>query len=172
MPTSNWMRDDKLGGLQVLNHGNGSQWNDIFSYLYKNKLLNSSLAEKKQSTMLWQNISDLLETIVVPPNLANWKTEVTTQALYGKYLSNFVYYGWEVMALGFSGDSTKNYNVAALRDAIHNYDLAWTQYRTFGEREQSAASLCRGVYESWPGPVDSPGLDATVDIYRKITTAQ
>jgi len=168
-PTNNWMRDDRLAGLPILNPGNGHQWGDVFTYLNQNNLFEDVLQEKNESSQLFQNMTLLANDLKINEmnsTQLNWKKEILTESQYGYYLSRIIYNGWNVMSLGFTGDNTGNYNVSAIRAGINNYDDSWSDYVLFLSENVLAASQYYGYYEG--GNAVGVGLNTTIDKYRKI----
>eukprot|EP01120_Amphizonella_sp_Union-15-10_P014262 TRINITY_DN6859_c0_g1_i2.p1 TRINITY_DN6859_c0_g1~~TRINITY_DN6859_c0_g1_i2.p1 ORF type:complete len:563 (-),score=97.94 TRINITY_DN6859_c0_g1_i2:18-1706(-) len=166
MPTNNWMRDDRFAGLPVLNPGDGHAWGDVFTYLLRNDLFDSVLTEKNGSTTLFAKIIDLANSMKVSPSQQDWKKQIVTQSQYGLYLSKIVYYAWEVMSLGFTGDMTGKYDIPLIRTSIANYDYAWNSYHGFLKANPLAATPYYGYYEG-PTP-EKDGLDTTINKYRTL----
>ncbi len=155
MPTGNWMRDDCLGGL--------SQLGEVFDYLFENDLLDSALAEKRQSVELWKEIESLFDQLHIPdPDL---KEAVGVSVRYGVLLFGIIERGWTIMDEGIRGDRTGIYDKKAIEEAFFRYDQLWREYLALGKQEQ-CASLYREDYQ-----FGKPGLRYSLRKYRQIAGA-
>lgn len=149
VPCGNWMRDDKLGGLDQLR--------EAFAYLYDHHTLKNAVDEKKEAMEIWEEAEALADTIVFPNKQQGDYIRLSTR--YGRCLFTIVYHGWQVMAAGYTGDHTGVYDKALLTSAISAYDSAWNTFRAL-EAEPECPSLYRNEY--W----DCPGLSESVGRYR------
>eukprot|EP00041_Stephanoeca_diplocostata_P036694 m.1349075 g.1349075 ORF g.1349075 m.1349075 type:complete len:637 (-) comp24917_c0_seq8:2345-4255(-) len=174
MPTNNWLRDDRLGGLQLLGQRNGAYGNPgvIFWLIHNNtsdEPARTALAEKARAIELFAQIVAIANSIDAKrwPVLAN---EVLTTSVYGWRLSAIVRWGWEVMILGFRGDVQGHYNCTGLLSSISSYDQAWRDYNNTLRTYARSATAFLPVYEG--GSKESqvePGLGASVNAYRNYT---
>lgn len=151
MPCGNWMRDDRMGGLQQLS--------EIFEYLYKHDLLHCAVVEKQESVLLWQEIKKIFEKINIPDT--KLYTFIETSIDYAIGLFRIAATGWRVMELGFTAEKTGHVDKEELSKAIQEYDNAWTAYHSVTARPSSSTPyLSEYLHE--------PGIGAAVDKYRSI----
>lgn len=151
VPCCNWMRDDRMGGLEQLA--------PAFEYLYEHDLMHSACLEKQESVLLWKEIKRIFGTISFPDT--ELKQFIGTSIDYAIGLYTVAAAGWQVMALGFAGDKAGAYDTEALRAAIRTYDTAWEAYREVGQSPY-ASTLYHDEF------LHEPGIGATVDRYRNI----
>lgn len=149
VPCGNWMRDDKLGGLDQLK--------EAFAFLYDHQTIDKALDEKKEAMEIWQEAAALVRTIHFSDSKQAHYVDLSVR--YGLCLFTIVYHGWQVMAEGYKGDKTGAYDHCLISEAIAAYDKAWEAYREL-EKEEDCPSLYRNEY--W----DCPGLDTSVNRYR------
>ena len=149
MPCGNWIRDDKLGGLDQLG--------EVFEALYSDGTLRDSLEEKRQALALWEEAREIYRTMDFKETELGAYIGVSVD--YAVALFRIVCHGWGVMAEGYLGERSGRYDRAALKAHIRAYDAAWEAYRQVGERKD-CASLFRDTY--W----GEPGLGASVDRFR------
>ncbi len=166
-----WMRDEFLGGI-----GNPSIDSHLFpseGYLYKaysswyqSGVLMQVIKEKHDNVKLWAEIYQLSKKI----NLANKEDQayIQTSSLYGYLLHEIIAQGWEIMALGFTGDKIGVYNKAKLKAAIKKYDAAWAKYQKLKETHPQCATLYKPyafIYQK-PNYHADLGMHASVNKYR------
>ena len=151
MPCGNWMRDDRIGGLQQLNN--------IIEYLYKNDLLHSAVVEKQESVLLWQKIKELFEGITIPNKELH--SFIETSIDYAIGLFRIAETAWKVMEIGFIAEKTGRVDKEALNEAIQAYDTAWVSYNSVTKRSSSSTP-----YQ--PEYLHEPGVGATIDKYRTV----
>ena len=169
MPTNNWMRDDRLGGLQQLA---GAGENDVFGGLYARGMLDAAVAEKANGTAAAEamaaDAAALLELELSDGGGAvAFVREVVAAARYGVVLARIVEHGWRVMALGYAGDRGGGRDVTAMRAAIDAYDAAWAAAAALRAASPYAASPYHDSYRPDAShPEGVPGLGASVDRYR------
>eukprot|EP00039_Didymoeca_costata_P021575 m.344894 g.344894 ORF g.344894 m.344894 type:complete len:615 (-) comp25378_c0_seq1:11-1855(-) len=168
MPTNNWMRDDRLNGLQALGSSKGAYGNEgAIHYLFHSNKSDGALQEKKQAISTWQlmqtkfqNFSDIYTDV---------KKTVSTSIQYGLLLSQVIYYGWEVMVLGYQGNQTGVYDIPALHQAISSYDKARIAYNATILNSTIAATPYLDAYEGGLNDIAwKPGLGKSVDSFRQI----
>jgi hypothetical protein len=166
-----WMRDEFLSGID--NPNIDSHLFPSEGYLYKafsswyNKgLLMQVIKEKHDAVKLWTEIYQLSKNI----NMANKEDQayIQTSSLYGFLLHQIIANGWEVMALGFTGDKTGKYDKEKLKAAIKKYDVAWQKYLDLKKTHPDCATLYKPyafIYQK-PSYHADLGMDASVNKYR------
>lgn len=166
-----WMRDEFLSGIDSTAGVNvisseGSLFK-AFNTLYSKGLLQQAVKEKYEAVALWQQIESLSRSIVMPDTADAHYIAVSSQ--YGLLLHRIIAEGWNIMAMGFTGDKTGNYNEKALAAAIRNYDNYWQQYQAFKQKEPASASLYKPYAFVYKGPDyhQQKGMDASVNRYRQ-----
>lgn len=167
-----WMRDDFLSGLDA-NSGLNTISSEgsllkAFQYYYQNNLLSEAVQEKYEAVALWKQILDLSSQIIMENQVDQEYVKVSSE--YGYLLHRIIAEAWNIMALGYTGDQTHQYDVQQLKKSIHQYDLYWQQYFHFQKQYASAASLYKPFAFVYQGPEYhlEKGMDATINKYRKI----
>jgi hypothetical protein len=157
LPTANWMRDDRLGGLDQLK--------EIFEYLFANNLFDEALKEKRETIELWREIREIFGKISFSNQ--SLRDFIGVSIEYGLNLFQVIYHGWRVMIEGFKGDKLGTYDLKELQDAIKSYDEAWNSYRAL-ESSPYCSSLYHGRYFNMPQDPPTAGMDESVNKYKKI----
>lgn len=168
-----WMRDEFLSGIEPEAELNAKAPSEGFLYarfseLYKKNQLELAIQEKYEAVQLWQQIVQLSNKIQLANKSDNEYLKVSAQ--YGLLLHEIIAEGWQIMALGFVGDSTGNYKVKHLENALRKYDDLWKQYTLLKQKNSSCATLYKPfafVYQA-PHYHLKKGMDYSVDKYRKI----
>ncbi len=156
-----WTRDEFLGGNETK-----STLDKEFNKLYPQGLLKTAVDEKYEAVKLWQQIVELSAKI----HLTNKADEhyIQTSCRYGLLLHQIIASGWDIMALGYEGDQTHQYDREKLRVAIAQYDGYWKQYRLLKAQNTDCATLYKPysfVYKA-PDYHGDAGMDASVNKYR------
>ncbi len=155
MPSANWMRDDRMGGLRQLS--------EIFEYLYKHDLLHSAVTEKLESLLLWKEIKNIFMQIRIPNQELHEMIETSIDYAIG--LFGVAAAGWKVMELGFVGDKTGKSDISSLKAAIAEYDKAWDVYHAVAARPLSATPYLNEY-------LHEPGIGDTVERYRSLISGK
>jgi len=166
MPSNNWLRDDRMIGLQWLGRAEGGYGNPgVVYWLHNNSKSDDALAEKSAAVEIWDTLIALAQQL---PETASVRAEVLAGALYGRDLAVIIRWGWEAMVWGYRGDQAGGqYNHTALATAIANYNLAWAAYNRTLATQPLAATPFHDFYEGgseMSGYV--PGIGASIDVYR------
>jgi hypothetical protein len=157
LPTANWMRDDRLGGLDQLK--------EIFEFLYENNLFDEALREKQESIEIWQQIREKYKQISLADRELSEFIRVSID--YGLHLFTVIYYGWQVLSIGFKSDKQGRLDRQEISSALKAYDEAWERYRTVGQSPYSS-SLYHAKYFNMPQDPPAPGMQESIDRYRSI----
>jgi hypothetical protein len=155
-----WMRDEFLSGTD-------GRLKEVFKTLYDQKLLDSAVREKFESVALWKEIVQLSHQIKIPGKIDE---NIRVSCEYGLKLHTIIAEGWHIMALGYAGDITGNYDKKAIAVSIKNYDEAWKDYEQLKKKNPSCATLYK-PYEfvnKAPDYHGEKGMGASIDKYRKL----
>ncbi|MBN9298191.1 MAG: hypothetical protein J0I41_14345 [Filimonas sp.] len=157
-----WMRDEFLSGTD------DKRLRDAFKKLYELKLLDTAIAEKYQAVDLWKQIVALSKQVKMKNKSDQQYVVVSSQ--YGLLLHQIIAEGWNIMALGFVGDSTGVYDKAAIAASIKRYDQAWKEYEQLKKDNPSCATLYKPFMwaHNPPSYHKTEGMGASVDKYRKL----
>lgn len=151
LPTANWMRDDRLGGI--------TQLRPVLRHLQQNKKLDAALAEKKEAVGLWRKIEQLAAEIAWPqPGLQQF---ARVSASYGQLLFSIVLEGWCIMAAGVTAEATGVWDLAALHAALERYRENWDAYRGLAA-SPSCPSLYFGSYLYLQGEPPVEGMEHSI----------
>ena len=166
MPTNNWLRDDRLDGLNNLGRQNAIYGNPgAIWWLWHHNKTSEAIAEKAQAVSMWEQITVVAGAVA--GGTATFRNELTTTATYGHLLSKIIYSGWQAMTLGFSGEQTGTFDQVALCNAIKAYDLAWVEYNSTLRSLATAATPFHDYYEGGHNEENSaPGIGASIDQLR------
>jgi hypothetical protein len=146
-----WTRDDKFG-------------NPNLSDFEKKHLVQAALDEKLEAKAMWARMAELARQIA-------WKDAamsefVQTSIAYGQYKYEVIRAGWTILFRGREGDASGTYDTATMRQALLDYDAAWSGWRKLKDTQPSCATLYKDV-----GFADKPGLGAAVDRYRTVAAS-
>ena len=152
LPTSCWMRDDRLGGHQQLAV--------VFNYLLQHNLAAEALAEKAEAERLWERIAYLARQI-------EWRDRemqqfVKVSAEYGLKLFRVVAAGWRAMLAGKNSS-----DAGAVETALTDYDAALADYESLAQMP-GCPTLYHGKYFNLPGQPEVPGLAAAIAQLRHL----
>ncbi|MFY7899079.1 MAG: hypothetical protein ACOVNY_02770, partial [Chitinophagaceae bacterium] len=168
-----WMRDEFLAGIEkeaeqgARAPSEGFLFN-YFEYLYTHNLLDAAIAEKYESVTLWKKIVSL-STQVQIANKAD-ESYIRVSSKYGLLLHQIIAEGWNVMALGYKGDQTGNYQQIELAKAINRYDTYWKLYNDFKQNNPTAATLYKPYAFVYQAPLYhlEKGMNFSINKYRKL----
>lgn len=167
-----WMRDEFLGGNDPNTNARRFDSEGVLFQAFRSYdsagILQTAVNEKFESAALWDTIAKLAAQI----KLNNKKDQhyIKVSSLYGSILFNIIANGWKVMALGFQGDKTGNYNKKEIAAAIHNYDKYWRAFRKLTAENNDCATLYKPYAFVFEAPVyhKQLGMDASVNKYRQL----
>jgi hypothetical protein len=157
LPTANWMRDDRLGGLDQLK--------EIFEFLYEQRLFDQALKEKQEAIQIWHEIKEKYQQLSVPDSSLH--EFIKTSIDYGLNLSQIIYQGWRVLIAGFRGDKQGSYDMEELQRAVNSYEASWDSYKELGQSPY-CSSLYHGKYFNMPQDPTTPGMQESVSKYKSI----
>jgi len=168
-----WMRDEFLAGISATDPSvktitSEGCLNDAFSYWYNKGVLQKAIDEKFEAVEFWKKITVLSNSI----KLKNKKDEqyIRTSSQYGLLLHQIIAEGWNIMALGFTGDQTGTYDKKSLSESLAKYDQYWKEYEVLKQTHADCASLYKPfafVYEA-PYYHRKRGMNESVNKYRKL----
>lgn len=159
-----WTRDHYLGGEKQLLRA--------FEDIVKKDIIQESLDEMKQSTLIWEEIDSLAQRVKCSDSVT--ESYIRTSSRYGLLLYRIMYHGFAIMLKGYIGDKTGHYDVDFIREAILNYDRTWEDYRRLKADNTDCASLYYDRYVTFgAGGIRNniefaDGMGAGVDRYRHL----
>jgi len=156
-----WMRDEFLSGTD-------GRLATIFKTYYDKGLLQKSVDEKREAVDMWQKIVDLSSRV----HLTNKADEdyINVSCKYGLILHQIIAEGWNIMALGYTGDQTGNYDKKNIAVSIKAYDAYWKAFNQLKEDNPSCATLYKPYMwtNNPPKYHGEKGMGASVDKYRNL----
>jgi len=156
-----WMRDEFLSGTD-------GRLATIFKTYYDKGLLQKSVDEKREAVDMWQKIVDLSSRV----HLTNKADEdyINVSCKYGLILHQIIAEGWNIMALGYTGDQTGNYDKKNIAVSIKAYDAYWKAFNQLKEDNPSCATLYKPYMwtNNPPEYHGEKGMGASVDKYRNL----
>ena len=169
-----WMRDEFLAGIDSAAEVNsfsseGCLYN-AFTRFYETNLLQKAIDEKYDAVTLWKQIVDLSKEIVMKDKSDQEYIVVSSQ--YGLLLHQIIAEGWNIMAMGFTGDKCGQYENEKIATAIKKYDEYWQQFNQFKNTHSSAATLYKPYAFVYLGPSYhlKKGMDYSVNKYRNLVS--
>lgn len=169
-----WMRDQFLAGIeppdsaQIRKFPSEGFLFEAFNEFYKKGELQIAVGEKYEAVKLWKKMVELSQKIYTSnPADDNY---IRTSTLYGLYLHKIIASGWNVMALGFSGDKRGSYDKPSIKKALNEYDTAWIKFKNLKNEQSSCATLYQPNAFIYVGPAycDKKGMGYSVNKYRKL----
>lgn len=168
-----WTRDEFLGGISkapesVNQSSSEGVLYDMFNELYKNSTLQIAVEEKYEAVELYKQMVVLSNKIKMPNKADEHYINVSSR--YGLLLHQIIAEGWNIMAIGFSGDKTGVYDKIKLSESIKKYDDYWKEYRQLKLDNSDCATLYKPnafVYKA-PYYHETEGMGESVDHYRKM----
>ncbi len=166
-----WMRDEFLAGISPTDPAvkvitSEGQLNQAFSFWYGKGLLQKAVAEKYEAVELWKKITVLSDSLLLK-NKAD-EQYIRTSSQYGLLLHQIIAEGWNIMALGYIGDQTGNYDKISLTSSLAKYDALWIKYENLKRTYPDCATLYKPFAFVYTGPDyhKNKGMGASVDSYR------
>lgn len=160
-PTNQWMRDDVLGGWDLLE--------PIFGYLYENDLGRAAIDEKLQAIVWWKRIVDISCELEIAHNI-QLKKVIQASCQYGLRLFTYIADAWQILYLDFclrQGDAVP---LKQLEDSLRAAKLSWSGYCWLEDAYPCCATLYRTHGWHWPQDPPSPGLgEAISEIEHRIS---
>jgi hypothetical protein len=155
------MRDEFLSGTD-------GKLAEVFKTFYDNGTLQKSTDEKYEAVALWQKVVGLSKQVSMP-NKAD-QEYVRVSSTYGLLLHQILAEGWNIMALGYTGDQTGKYDKLKIAESIKKYDQYWKAYEELKKNNPSCATLYKPYQWTYDAPTyhGEKGMGASVDKYRKI----
>lgn len=157
-----WMRDQFLSGTDT------GRLPDAFKKLYERGDLDKAIAEKYEAAEMWSQILKLARAIQMPNEKD--KHFIVVSSNYGLLLHQIIAEGWNIMAMGYTGDQTGKYDKDKLAASISKYDQIWLQYNKLKKDNPDCASLYMPYNFEFKAPDyhGTAGMGASVDKYRNI----
>ena len=168
-----WMRDEFLSGISPTDPAvkvitSEGQLNQAFSYWHSKGVLQKAVAEKYDAVELWKKITTLSESLVLKDKAD--EHYIRTSSQYGLLLHQIIAEGWNIMALGYTGDQTGKYDKLALAESIAKYDDFWKKYEILKQTYSDCATLYKPFAFVYIGPDyhQKKGMDESVNAYREL----
>ncbi|NDV61722.1 hypothetical protein G0Q06_04600 [Puniceicoccales bacterium CK1056] len=159
-PTNQWMRDDVLGGWDLLE--------PIFAYLYEHNLGETAIQEKMRSVTTWKQIVDISCDLDLTHD-NNMKKVIQSSCQYGLRLFSYIAHAWQALYLDYSLRQGSQIPLKQLENCLRETNLKWNDYCQLSADYPCCATLYRSHGWHWPGSTPPPGLgEAISDIYNKI----
>ena len=159
-PTNQWMRDDVLGGWDVLE--------PVFAYLYHEGLGEEAMQEKEKAVALWNFLVNLSCDLKIPDN-PELKKVIRASCQYGYRLFSYIANGWKTLYLDFSQRQGSPIPDTKIEAGLRETRLKWMDYLELKSDYPSCASLYRNHGWHWPGTPPPEGFgDALEDVERRI----
>ncbi|MFI4910169.1 MAG: hypothetical protein ACIAQZ_00735 [Sedimentisphaeraceae bacterium JB056] len=136
IPTNNWTRDDRLGGI--------NQLGPVLRYLFENNLLEEALDEKRRSVELWEQALKELDSISFTDS--ETYNYVYASAEYGLKLFRFIEEAWRFIIYKEEGRCIE----------------LWRDYLSLSENRYSS-SLYKGCYWHMPHEPYAEGILDMID---------
>lgn len=157
-----WMRDEFLSGTD-------GRLAEIFKTFYDSGTLQKAVGEKFEAVAMWQKIVELSKTIDLPDKANRDYIRISSQ--YGLLLHQIIAEGWDIMAMGYTGDKTGKYDKEKIAASIKKYDQYWQAYNGLKKNNPQCATLYTPYQWANNPPTYHQGLGmgASVDKYRGIT---
>lgn len=157
-----WMRDEFLSGTDA------GRLTQTFKKLYDRGDLQKAVAEKYEAVQMWTEIWRLSKEIQMPDAADQHYLVVSSQ--YGLLLHQIIAEGWNIMAMGYSGDQTGKYEKDSLAASIKKYDQLWLQYAQLKKDNPDCATLYKPYTFEFKAPDyhGKAGMAASVDRYRNL----
>jgi hypothetical protein len=156
-PTNQWMRDDVLGGWDLLE--------PVFAYLLSSGQAHAALAEKDEAVAHWESIYATACTLDLDEQ-APLKELIEGSCLYGLRLFAYIAAAWRCLYTDYArrqGDEREQ-NTPHLATV----DAAWEAYKAIFTQYPMLATPYRRVGWHWPTKPPAPGMgDALEDVRRR-----
>jgi len=169
-----WMRDHFLGGLDekadVKSYPSEGLLYKMFTTYYNQNVLMKSVEEKKEAVAIWKKIVDLSLEINVPDEKT--KDYLVVSSKYGLILHKIIAEAWNVMALGFIGDKTGNYDKNSMSRSIMDYYKYWEEFNQLKNNNPQCATIYKPYAFEYHAPDyhGKQGMGATIEKYQKIVS--
>lgn len=169
-----WTRDEFLSGIDSIAEPEAGKFASegslykAFCTLYDGGLLSKAVAEKYEAVQLSEQLEALSKSIRLSSKADQEYLVVSAQ--YGTLLHRIIATGWDIMAIGFTGDRTRKYDTARLISLLQQYDNTWQRFRQLKATHTSCATLYKPYSFVYRGPDYhlTKGMDASVNKYRRI----
>ena len=152
-PTQQWMRDDRLHGMDRLE--------PVFDYLNERDALEDALAEKWESVRIWERMRTDCDAFSaeLDPTLRDL---ITGSVEYGLRLFRAIAWAWTALGLARARDTGREAAVERIEEAANIFGEAWAEYSALPEDHPCCASLYLPEGWCWPGKEPVAGLAASL----------
>jgi hypothetical protein len=158
-PTNQWMRDDVLGGWDLLN--------PVFEFLYQENLGAEAIREKEQAVALWSLLVSISCELQFSDN-TDLKKVIQASCQYGHRLFSFIASGWKTLYLDFRQRQGDEVSFNQIESSLRETRLKWKDYARLTSDYGCCASLYKLHGWHWPGDDPPEGFgDALDDVERR-----
>lgn len=169
-----WTRDEFLDGIAPMERKPDSSFikegklRHAFTEWYCLGNLMKAVDERFEAVEMWKQIVKLSKQVKM--NNKEDQQYISVSSCYGLYLHQIIAEGWNVMALGFTGDETGVYDKSKIKQSIKKYDKAWKQFNKLKAKNESSATLYKPYAWVYNPPTyhSTSGMGASVNKYRQI----
>lgn len=152
-PTNQWMRDDRLHGMDRLE--------PVLDYLIERDALEDALAEKWESVRIWERMRADSDALSADLDAA-LREQIVGSVEYGLRLFRAIAWGWTALGLVRARDTGREAATERIEEAKHSFGEAWAAYSALPEEHPSCASLYQPEGWCWPGKEPVAGLAASL----------
>lgn len=148
-PTNQWMRDDVLGGWDLLE--------PIFAFLYENNLGEEAIQEKFQSVAIWKRIVNISCDLDLSDDV-ELKNVIQASCQYGLRLFSFIAQSWKTLYLDFSIRRGTAFPEGELEACLRETEIKWKTFCHLKVDYPCCATLYRSHGWCWPDGIPPPGI--------------
>jgi hypothetical protein len=160
-PTNQWMRDDVLGGLDLLE--------PVFLYLYKSSQIGQAIREKFESVHLWQELVDESHKLSLADH-SELKSIIVGSCEHGLRLYSFIAYAWQTLLLAYKLKHGESVCLDKIDSSLAVSDESWAWYCDLEQLYPKGGTLYRAHGWYWPNTQCPPGIGAALDDVRELLT--
>jgi hypothetical protein len=159
-PTNQWMRDDVLGGWDLLN--------PVFEFLYQKNLGDEAIREKEQAVALWSLLVSISCELQISEN-TDLKKTIQASCQYGHRLFSFIASGWKTLYLDYSKRQGTAVPFNQIEAGLRETRLKWKDYARLNSDYGCGATLYKLHGWHWPGTEPPEGFGNALDDVERRT---
>ena len=159
-PTNQWMRDDVLGGWDLLE--------PVFAFLHQENLGDEAIREKEQAVALWNLLVNISCELRISDN-KDLKKVIQASCQYGYRLFAFIASGWKTLYMDYSKRQGSAVPFSQIESSLRETRLRWKNYAALEMDDMYCGSLYKLHGWHWPGTPPPEGFgDALDDVEQRI----